>query len=324
MFNKVRVNQLLVVFTVLAIITVITVPGGKNRHDRSFKQDLLSYDTSMVTAMVIYPPAAGESVNFRKENNNWLVSDRSGEYNADNTIVINMLSTLNDLTVKRLAARDKEEWEAFEVTDSLATRVEVRSGNKVVADIFLGKFSYTQAPQAAGSPYMQQQGATITSYVRLDGEKEVYAVDGFLNMTFNRDLKTFRDSKVLKLDRNAIASINFRLPGEDYTLIKNEGAWLADGLVADSAAMADYLKSVVNLTSREYLDGVNLNGNPTHIVSFSTDAGLTLAEVDLYYVDSTQVALISSANSGTVFDAAAGDLFSRLVKKKADFLAATE
>lgn len=321
MFNKVNTKQLLTVFLVLLAAVLITVVGGNPKKTRSFLSELTDIDTSAVTALTIYSVGNEDPVVLEKKDNNWVVVAGETAHNADNRQAEQMLTTLADLTSTRLAAKEKDRWESYEVTDSLATRVQVMTGKKVAADLYIGKFSYSQPPQQAMSPYGRQQQGTMTSYVRLSGEKEVYAVEGFLRMMFNRSAAEFRDRSVLQAARNQISRISIQMPEEQFTLNKSEDNWMVDGLMADSAAMAGYLSGITRLTSSAFLeDDALTTGTPTHTLQVEDANGSRLAEVNAWFRDSTDIALTSSVNPGTIFDGAANDLFDKVIQPKSAFL----
>jgi hypothetical protein len=321
MFNKVKTKQLLAIFLFLLAAVLITAVGGNTKKTRSFLSELTDIDTSAVTALAIYAAGDDNPVLLEKQGGNWVVADGEKSHNADNRLAEEMLTTLADLTSTRLAAKEKDRWENYEVTDSLATRVEVKAGKKTAADVYIGKFSYSQPPQQAMSPYGGRQQGTMTSYVRLAGEKEVYAVEGFLRMMFNRDAEAFRDRKVLQVARNEVSRISMQLPGEQFTLNKSENNWMVDGLMADSASMAGYLSGITRLTSGAFLsDEALVTGTPTHTLLLEDANGTRLAQVNAWFRDSTNIAITSSVNPGTIFDGTQNDLFEKVVQPRAAFL----
>jgi len=319
MFNKVNTRYLTIVFVALLALVLITVPSGNKKKNRSFKSELTSFETEAVTSFTIYPKAGGESISFRNSDDNWLVSDASGEYNADNNQVESMLGSLSQLRAKRLAAKGKENWEKYELSDSLSTRVKIQEGEKVLADVYVGKFSYS-APQQPASPYMQQQG-TMTSFVRLDKEKEVYAVDGFLSMSFNRQIQNYRDGNVLRITESDLQRITLKAPGSEFSVVRNDSIWMVDGVLADSASMADYLSDLRYARSSEFLASeLQPAGNPSHTLKLEGKDGSMLAQVDAFVMDSTRISLRSSINPGTWFDGTGDELYQELFRDKSYFL----
>ena len=161
----------------------------------------------------------------------------------------------------------------------------------------------------------------MTSYVRLAGEKEVFAVEGFLRMMFSRSASEFRDRTLLQVSGNELSRIAIQTPGEQFSLTKSENNWMVDGLLADSAAMADYLSGIRQLTSSAFIeDEAHVSGAPTHTVTLEDDSGTRIGQVKAWFSDSTDIAVTSSLNPGTIFDGTANDLFSKVVRQQSAFL----
>jgi len=199
--------------------------------------------------------------------------------------------------------------------------VQVEAGKKHATDLYIGKFSYSQPPQQAMSPYGGRQQGTMTSYVRLAGEKEVFAVEGFLRMMFSRSASEFRDRTLLQVSGNELSRIAIQTPGEQFSLTKSENNWMVHGLLADSAAMADYLSGIRQLTSSAFIeDEAHVSGAPTHTVTLEDDSGTRIGQVKAWFSDSTDIAVTSSLNPGTIFDGTANDLFSKVVRQQSAFL----
>lgn len=313
MYNRFKTRNLYIVFGILLALVLLTALPGNDKKMRSFKSELSQFDPAAVSQFHLYPKGGGDGISFRKNGDRWMVMDASGEYNADGAQVDRMLQSISSLRALRLAAREKDAWETYEVTDSLGIRVEVLEGEKKVADLFLGRFSYSQ-PSGQVNPYQQQQG-TMTTYVRLNTEKEVYAVDGFLAMSFNGTLKNFRDSKVLQLPESDVQRISISGMGPEYSLVHQDSLWLLQGVEADSAVLADYLSGLRALRSTHFLPKESYPaGSPTHQMKVEGTSGEALAQVDAHVVDSMHIAITSSLNPGTWFDGTQDALFEKIFR----------
>ena len=310
MFNRFNTRNLLIVFLVLLALVLITIPSG-NKKNRSFKSQLSQFDVEEATAFHVEPRGGAGQLSFRISDDNWLVGDASGEFNADDRQVEQLLESIADLKAKRLAGKGRDSWEKYELTDSLSTRVAVLDGEKVLAEVYIGKFNYTQ-PTGPQNPYQQPQG-TMTTYVRVGKDREVYAVDGFLSMSFNRPLTDYRDSRVVEADKDRLRRIAVMRDGQNYDLIRNEASWRIDGLEADSVAMDEYLEGLTWLRSRNYLPAQDPpSGNPSHQLRLEGESGEVLVHVDAWYADSTDICVSSSLNPGTWFDGTQNGLFEKL------------
>jgi hypothetical protein len=318
MFNKLNSKHLLIVFAVLLGMVLISLIGKNNKKNQSFKSELTDFDTATVTSVSIFPKSGGDLITLEKKNGRWMVVDKNGSYSADAFQIKNILGSISSMKAIRLAAKGKDRWQEFEVTDSLGTRVKVNSGKKTLADIYIGKFSYKQAN---GNPYMQRQQGTMTSFVRLSAEKNIYAVDGFLSMTFNRSVSEFRNRTISTIDKNSISRIQFSQPNDNFSIIKNGNIWMIDGLNADSISIANYISGISNLKSGNFLSKNNKPvGTPSHSVSFEFENQSKLVKIDAYYVDSLNIAIASSENPDTYFDGTKSELFNKIFKTKESFV----
>ena len=318
MFSNIKIKWLAIIFIVLLLLVLVVLPKKNNTTNRSFKSDLADFETEDVTAIYIYPKSSGSLITLEKEGDNWKVVTPEGEtYPADKNQAENMLTTLNELTAKRLVSREKSAWEQYQVNDSLGTRVQVLTGKKVVADIYVGKFDYQQAQNP--NPYSRQQGI-MTSYVRLANDKDVYAVDGFLSMTFGRSAQDFRSRKMVQFDRDKATRFSFTTPEGNFNLTKQDSLWLVDGVTADSATMADFLSNIHNVQTGAFVGKeAVLSQNPKYILTIEgTD--MPQIKVEAFASDTTNnYALSSSLNQGSYFSGKGG-LFDKFFKTKEAFI----
>ncbi len=287
MFRKINSKLLISVFVVLLAIVVIIELMDSRKGNRTFKSDLVEVNADDVTSIEIYPKAiSGNLIKLYKENDKWKVESAGKTYNADGSGAIRMINELNDMQAKSVAATSKERWKQFEVTDSLGTRVKLMNGNKTLADLVIGKFSFSQPNNT-------------TSYVRLTDDKEVYGVNGMLAMSFNRNLDAFRDRTVIKSDKNNWTKLTFSYPADSsFVLEKRDNHWMIGDMQADSAKVAQYFTKIANLT-----DGSFANEKPaiapTHHLTIEGNNMMQNVEITGYYEDPDNFVLESNLNPDT-------------------------
>lgn len=318
MFKKMNLKNLAIIFVALLAVVVIIRVFESKKGERSFRKDLVNFDVADVSGISIIPKSGDKQINLDKKADGWKVGNGEKSYNADQTMVENMMTDLLKLVPKRVAATTKEKWNDYEVTDSLATRVIVKDGNKTVADIFIGKFSYQQPKNQ-----FQRQG-TMTSYVRLAGDKIVFAVDGFLSMTYNRDINSFRNKYLIKAKKADLNKITFNYPDSSYTMLKENNQWMISGLLADSASVDKYLSSIATTSNQDFVDNVEIGtlGQAQFSVLFEGD-NFSPIDVKSYnnLLDTVHNVLITSTyNKGTVFSGTKSDLIEKIFVGKAKFL----
>lgn len=314
-------KKLFYILGVLVIALLLTFVLKVPRENATLKGLLVDLDTTAVAKIVLSPKiSTGEPFEFFREKNRWRV--RQGNIISDPVqgAIQNIFNEINSIKPQSLASVDETRWKEFELTDSLATRVKfLNSKGKVLTDILIGKLSYKQI----ANPYGYSGGNNIegTSYVRIYGEKEVYAVDGFLAFTFNGKFSDWRDKTLFRCRKDDILKINFNLPGDSsYTLSKKESAWFADDQKADSTAVSNYLNSVENISGIDINDNFKPVSNPEYQVSFEGNNLLNVS-VKCYAGEGTDDYILNSnLNPEVFFTSKKSGVFSQIVKSKKYFV----
>ena len=291
MFRKLNNQTLAVIFVVLLIIAVVIIFFDTGKNERTFRDVLVDIDTSAVTEIHIISKANDyKPVRLFKKDNKWLVELNNGKDAAvTNQKIQQTFTELLSVVPKRLAARGKDKWAEFQV-DSSGTRVQVMEGDSKTLDLVIGRFNY------------QQQPRSISTYVRLANDNDVYEVDGFLSLTFNQNANAFRDGSVLKADYNTWKQLVFDYPADSsFTLTKTNNKWYIDQQPTDSAKTTTYLRTLANLSRNNFADTVKVEGEtPNYKLSIS-NANLEFTEIDAY-VDPEHTVIVSSQNPDTKFD----------------------
>lgn len=250
MYKKINNKTLGIVFAVLLVLTVVLFSNKGGHKERSFNKQLIDINTEEITKITLFPRSLeGESFDLVKENNDWEISSNNQRFKPSDNTVENMLSTIDNMIAKSMVANSKDRWENYEVSDSLATRVQLYKGNKKVGDVYIGKFKFSQP-------------RSMSTYVRLAGDKETYKVDGFLTSTFNRKVNDLRDKTVVDDPAANWSEIAFSYPADSsFVLSKQNNRWMLDGGIADSTEVAGFINTLKSQTATsisESSDGSNL------------------------------------------------------------------
>ncbi len=291
MFRKINNRILTLVFIALLIIVVVFIFLDTGGNERTFREVLVDIDTSAVTKIVISSQANNfQPLNIFKQNNEWHVELENGKTaRVTNQKIEQSFKDLIGIKPKRLAARGEEKWNSFKV-DSTGTRVQVFEGDNNTLDIVLGRFNY------------QQQPRSVSTYVRLFNDNDVYEVDGFLAMTFNQKADAFRDGSIVKGDHNNWTNLKFDYPADSsFTLTKTNTKWFIGGVETDSVKTVNYLRRLSNFSRTNFADDavINPDQTPTYHLTI-TDTNLEFTEVKAF-VDTSYV-ITSSQNPDTKFD----------------------
>jgi hypothetical protein len=261
------------------------------------------------------PKLAHEPVDIRLEGGKWLVKSGGQDYNADTNVVKNMLKQLSDMPTKRYAGKGKDVWVKYELTDTSASRVTLKASGKTVADLMIGKFNYNIPKDQQQQLQMQsrQQKGEMTSFVRLPDEKEVYAVDGYLKMTFSGKVDSYRYRTLVSVNPSDINRITINEPGSKKVLESQDGKWFLNGMPADSLKSVKYRSALSRLSGSKFISQEGGQSYPAYSLLIEGN-NFTPVELQAYPVADTNVAYVisSSANPGSYFSGKDGGLFKRI------------
>ena len=282
-----------IVFGILLIIVAVIFISQSGKNERTFREVLVDIDTSAVTEVLIYPKSKKPNeVKLFKDKNEWRVTLPSGgTAKVTDQRMTSLFAQLLAIQPKRLAARDESKWNELQV-DSTGSRVKVFEGSDLALDLVIGRFQF-------------QQPRTMNTYVRLYNDKDVYEVDGFLDMTFNQGANVFRDGTVINSDYKDWKQIQFVYPADSsFQLVNNGNKWLLNGNPTDSTKTVNYLNRLRNLTNTSFVDDkkISTSTTPTFSLNITTN-DMKFIEVKCYE-DSTSTIIHSSQNPEAWFDGA--------------------
>lgn len=312
MFKKFSSGILIIILAVLMIAYVIVRYSGSN--DRTFRDKILSFDAATITGILINDPKSQQGiVNLKRTGDKWIVNNGGQDYTADTNVVKNILKQLSDMPTKRYAGKGRDAWIKYELTDSVASLVTLKAEEKTVAEIYIGKFSYNMPKEQQQQVQSRQQRGDMTSYVRLADEKDVYAVEGFLKMSFSGKADSYRNRNIVSVNPADITLITINEPGNEKVLENQDGMWLLNRIPADSTKMVRYRSTLARLSGSKFVDRAFLPPNASHSLKIEGN-NFTPVEIQAYPVSDTNVAYIitSTANPGSFFNGKEGGLFKKI------------
>ena len=312
MSNK-RNNQiLLIVFVVLLVAAGVNALIKSSKGERTFRKDIVEMQANDIKKITIYPKNAGnKNVDVFLEDTVWKLKVEGKMFAADQEMIKGIVDELAKMVPERLVANKKDLWKDYDITDSLGVKVVVYGQKSDKTEITLGRFTYNQATRKP------------CTYVRVNNEKEVYAVEGYLSMTFNREINSLRDKNIFRANQNDLTRITFNYPADSsFTLTKQDKKWSMDGVAIDSTRMAGYLSTVSYLTGTDYRDDfipASVTTEPLKIVL--TGNNMKPVEIKAYR-DAVGTVINSSENPTSYFPGDKGQLYLRIFKGKNYFFVA--
>jgi hypothetical protein len=322
MLSKFLNTKTLIILLVI-LVGIYFISKLTEKEDRTFKSEMVSIDTADVTKIVVSPKLGGDGkeVVFTKTGTEWKLESAGRFYKPDAAAVTNILAELLRMKSERVAATENSKWKEFEVTDSTGTRIKVYNNKKVIADLYVGKFNYTQ-PKGPQNQYQQQRGK-MSTYIRPAEDNEVYVVDGFIKMSIQANVDSYRDKTLFAADKTDITKITFKYPGNNsFVLNKQDNSWLLDGQPTDSVKTVRYLNKLARVTSSSFIDEVQpLTNTPSHYVKIEGNNILPV-EVKAFPADSVNKFVItSSLVPETKYSGEKGGLFKKVFVDKSEFFA---
>lgn len=314
-------KKLLYVAAGLVLILLITILVRIPRENATLKTKLVEFDTTEAAKIIIYPRLLKEQpVEFVRKKSSWVVQQGSIVSPPQKGSVENIFNEILSLHPQSLAAMSKLKWSEFELTDSAATRVKILSGgNKTLADVMIGKFSYKQSQ----NPYGGGNGVEGTTYVRLYDEKEVYAINGFLSFFFSGKFNDWRDKTFIKLTRDDITGISFSYQADSsFKLVKTDNKWNIGIQPADSAKTINFLTTLISMDGQDIKDNYKPAVNPVCQMLIEGNNLLNIT-VKCYPGDNPDEYILNSTLNPDVFYSSRKDgQFAKIFRGHNDFLTA--
>lgn len=245
--KKITTTKLLGLLVFLLLVYAGTEFFSSTGRSRSFRDELISFAPEKVSRIQI--TKGGSNTLLSKSEQEWQVSeDDSKSYKAQEDRIQSMLSSLQTVKPSRVASRNPEKWQEFQV-DSAGTRVQVFEGKKKVLDIVLGRFGMQG----------QQQ---FYSYVRLFEEDNVYVADNFMGFSVSTDVANYRNQTVATFNKDSVNSIRFHYPGDSSFSLQMSisGNWISETFTPDSVKIAQFIGTLSRLTSSKFENNLNLSG----------------------------------------------------------------
>ena len=304
-------RNLLIVFAVLLVAVGANELIKRSKGERTFRKDIIDYQANDIKKISIFPKNAGNlNVDVFLEDTVWKLKVDGKMFAADQEMIKGIVDELATMTPERLVANKKELWKDYDITDSLGIKVIIYGHNNDKTEITLGRFSYNQSTRKP------------STYVRVNNEKEVYAAEGYLSMTFNREINSLRDKNIFRGNQNDLTQISFNYPADSsFTLTKQDNKWLLNGAPVDSTRMAGYLTTVCYLTGSDFRDDfipASVTVEPLKILLTGNNMNpITLKA----FRDATGTVLNSSENPTSYFSGDKGDIFKRVFQGKNYFFA---
>jgi hypothetical protein len=302
---------LLIVFAILLIAVGANQLIKSSKGERSFRKDIIEMQANEINKISIYPKNSGNrNVDLYREDSIWKLKFDGKMFAADQEMINSIVEELVFITPERLVANKRDLWGEYDITDTAGTKIMVYGKGNEKTQLTIGRFSYNQTTRKP------------SSYIRIDNEKEVYAVEGYLGMTFSREINNLRDKNIFRCNQNDLSQIELVYPADSsFTLTKQENKWEIDGLAVDSTRMTGYLGTVSYLVGGEFRDDFSPSSSSEELYKMII-TGQNMKPVEIKaYRDATGTIINSSENISSYFSGEQQEMFARIFQGREYFFA---
>ncbi len=309
MSKKKNNRLLLVVFGVLLVAVGVNQLVKSRKGDRTFRKDIIEMQANDIKKISIFPKNSGNrNVDIYLDDTIWMLKFDGKLFAADQDMIKGIVDELANMTPERVVANTKDLWKDYDITDSVGVKVMIYGSKNEKAELTLGRFSYNQDTRKP------------TTCIRVDNDQHVYAVEGYLAMTLNREINSLRNKSLFRGNQNDITEITFNYPADSsFTLTRQDMKWQMNGVPVDSLRMAGYLSTVSYLVGTEFRDDFIPASAPAETYKIVL-SGKNMKPVELRaYQDSKGSIVNSSENSLTYFSGEPGTMFKKVYQGKGYF-----
>lgn len=111
------------------------------------------------------------------------------DFPANSSTIQTILGSIDKLEVRELISKSKDSYGKYGLGDGEATHIVLAKGDEKLVELYVG------------------EGGSRGNMVRIGDKEGVYAIKGYSSYMFQRDLKGWRDRKVLEIDPDEVAEV---------------------------------------------------------------------------------------------------------------------
>jgi len=303
MKNRTLLIVLLVLLAAYGLIQLLT-----EGREASFRTSLLEVDTSEISKLVIDPKGKPASFELERTGRQWIARRGEVEAQVGPDKMDRLFSSISNLRTQSVAAKSEDQWPKYELGEAEAHKVEVYAEGSKQAGLYFGKMDFNQ----------QQRKAT--TYARVEGEPEVYALDGFQTMGLVQGFDNYRNRTVIKMKPGMeVTQFEYQRPNGAVSFQRTPEGWQSGGQMLDSMKVENYLNVLRNLKADAFADAFDpaLAAQwPKEQLQLSGNNILQPFELTVYRDTSAEQPFIvhSSYNPDAYFRSDSAGLYSKLFK----------
>ena len=206
-----------VAFFVLLGLTLWAVSSRDQQPTGSGEVPSIELDKEAITSLEIIRPE-NQRVVLSSVDGVWRVIEPM-DAAADQNNVESALNRLADLKVARVVATQPGNYARLQVDEANAVQVIAKAGEETLTRLMVGKYG---------------NGLTM---LRIDDYPEVFGASGSLRYAFDRELKSWRDRTVVRVDAATVQAIRFESANGTFQFQREADGW---AVVEGQKALGDF------------------------------------------------------------------------------------
>jgi len=246
--KKKSIFILLAIFAILVVVAIVLegpVRGrGKKEAD---KESILfpEFDADQVSSVEITTPE--RSVKLSRENDSWVVAT-ADNYPAAPEAIEEMLETIRNLKLNRIASKSAEKYTQFRVDEAGVDVKMLGAGEDALAHFIVGK---------PGPDYV------FSTYLRKADRDEVLLVDGSIRSAFDKGSRGWRDRTIVKFDPAQVQRLTLisQDKGEIAIEAQENGGWQIikpEVVLANKETVDKIVRDIADLTADNFAEKKDL------------------------------------------------------------------
>ena len=238
---------LIALLIILVLIAYLFEMGGVKEKQEALTKGPIFPDFKTEQAASIEIKTKGKTFSCTKKEGRWIVAFDGNDYPADKEGIENIFTTVKGMHRENVVSTDPAKYPVFELDKENGVEVKLsKADNSLIAHFFVGK----------NGPDL------FSTYIRVEGEKEVFLLGGILNAAFQKELKDWRDKTIFNLKAEDIVNVDLISHKKKTSLKKDaKGNWemaAPEKAKVKKDVMEGMVNTLATLKAYDFEDGAAL------------------------------------------------------------------
>lgn len=168
-------NRLLLVLLAIVAMLIIALEIYERSSADKNRENLTGINIEKITRIAMSNAKADQCFSLRKEEIGWFITADKIQIPIENQSIEKVLLLLKEMKPIKKVSSKKEDWAIYETIDESGLRITAYNAKDILVDFFIGKVE------------KDEETGLLTTYVRLQGDVDTYAVNGDVKAVMTQD-----------------------------------------------------------------------------------------------------------------------------------------